>query len=429
MRSLPLKRLSLATALCGSLALLGCSSVPREEDVPQAPQPQQEHVSKTVSDPVAEVLQSVSEPVRARDFSAGNLRLRQASFSQLPDAEPADWKHALEAFRVSCASMGSREPWREVCLNAQKVPKGLEQAFFEGNFDLWQITVRQADGRYVDRGLMTGYYEPQLRASRRRHGVYQYPIYGVPDDLVSVELSSQYPQLKGLRLRGKLQGRKIVPYDERSGIVRRKDLLETSVLCWAEDPVEVFFLQIQGSGRILLDTGESIRLGYADQNGHPYRSLGGWLMKHAGLKREQMSMQRIKQWAKDNPNRRQELLNANPNFVFFRERTGHGEDLGPIGAQGLPLTPLASVAVDRRYWKLGVPFFTDVSQGSPAMRFARPVIAQDTGSAIKGVIRFDYFWGAGESAGAVAGRQKSDAKAWVMVPRGKSPAVVLSSGS
>ena len=316
--------------------------------------------------------------------------------------------------------------WREACRNVQGMPQGLGRAFFEGNFEIWQVLAKDSQrGVFTDKGLMTGYFEPILRASRVRHGIYQYPIYGVPDDLISVELDSIHPQLKGLRLRGKLQGRKLVPYDDRKGIVARKDLEKKHVICWADDPVEAFFLQIQGSGRVLLDNGSLIRIGYADQNGHPYKSLGAWLIENAGLTREEMSMQRIKQWVRDNPQRRQELLNANPNFVFFAERVGYSDDQGPVGAQGVPLTPMASVAVDRRYWKLGVPFVTAASQSLPAMEFARPVIAQDTGGAIKGVLRFDYFWGLGNEAGNRAGGQKSDVSAWVMVPKGQSPAAIL----
>ena len=307
------------------------------------------------------------------------------------------------------------------------MPQGLARAFFEGNFELWKVSARDSQsGFFIDKGLMTGYFEPILRASRVRHGIYQYPIYGVPDDLITVELDSIHPQLKGLRLRGKLQGRKLVPYDDRKGIASRKDLKKKHVICWADDPVEAFFLQIQGSGRVLLDHGSLLRIGYADQTGHPYRSLGAWLIENAGLTRDEMSMQRIKQWVRDNPQRRQELLNANPNFVFFAERTGYSDDQGPVGAQGVPLTPLASVAVDRRYWKLGVPFVTAASQSMPAMQFVRPVIAQDTGGAIKGVLRFDYFWGLGNEAGNRAGSQKSDVSAWVMVPKGQSPAAVFS---
>lgn len=402
----------LTAALFCTLILFGCSTAPHQQNADIA---------------LGEV--QVAEVPQAQDFVAGNLRLRSARFSDLPPMRDADWDRAVKAFQVSCASMGNHMLWREVCRNVQDMPEGLGKAFFEGNFDLWQVAQQdEQTNRVTYTGLMTGYYEPILRASRFRHDVYQYPIYGVPDDLITVDLDSLYPQLKGLRLRGKLQGNKLVPYDDRNGIVQRQDLKEKSVICWADDPVEVFFLQIQGSGRILLDNGELIRVGYANQNGHPYRSLGAWLIENAGLTRNEMSMQRIKKWVQDNPQRQQELLNVNPNFVFFSERKGFADDQGPIGAQGVPIAPLASVAVDRRYWKLGVPFVTQVTQMNPPLEFVRPVIAQDTGGAIKGVLRFDYFWGLGNTAGIQAGAQKSQVAAWVMVPKGKSPASILSQG-
>jgi len=397
----------LTLALAGSLLLFGCSTAPQQETPPQK--------------------ETVPPTPESQDFVAGDVRLSPSQFADLPVTRDEDWEQALKAFQVSCTNMQHHSLWREACRNAQGMPQGLARAFFEGNFELWKVSARDSQsGFFIDKGLMTGYFEPILRASRVRHGIYQYPIYGVPDDLITVELDSIHPQLKGLRLRGKLQGRKLVPYDDRKGIATRKDLEKKHVICWADDPVEAFFLQIQGSGRVLLDNGSLLRIGYADQNGHPYRSLGAWLIENAGLTRDEMSMQRIKQWVRDNPQRRQELLNANPNFVFFAERTGYSDDQGPVGAQGVPLTPLASVAVDRRYWKLGVPFVTAASQSMPAMQFVRPVIAQDTGGAIKGVLRFDYFWGLGNEAGNRAGSQKSDVSAWVMVPKGQSPAAVFS---
>ncbi len=201
----------------------------------------------------------------------------------------------------------------------------------------------------------------------------------------------------------------------------RAGLMDRYVICWVDDPIEAFFLQIQGSGRIALDDGSVMRVGFADQNGHPYRAVAGWLVKNAGLSTSEMSMQRIKRWAKENPNRTQELLNANPNFVFFSERRGSSPEEGPLGAQEVPLTAEASVAVDRRYWPLGLPFVLDIEQASPRMKMARAVVAQDTGSAIRGVLRFDYFWGYGEQAGSRAGAQKSDVRAWILMPRGEDP--------
>lgn len=400
----------LTAALLGAALLTGCSTT-------------QPPLEAQTAD---ETARDATQPT---DFVAGTLRLRASAFDQLPATQDADWDRALKAFQTSCTSMGKHMLWREVCRNSTGMPEGLGRAFFEGNFNIWQVAERadQTQG-FSNTGLMTGYYEPILRASRKRHGIYRYPIYSVPEDLISVELASLYPQLKGLRLRGKLENGRLVPYEDRAGIAARADLKERSVICWADDPVEVFFLQIQGSGRVMLDDGTMIRVGYANQNGHPYRSLSGWLIENAGLTREEMSMQRIKRWVKDNPHRRAELLNANPNFVFFAERKGYGDDQGPIGAQSVPLTPLASVAVDKRYWKMGVPFVTQAEQDKPALAFARPVIAQDTGGAIRGVLRFDYFWGLGEAAGEAAGAQKSRALAWVLVPKGQSPAAVLSQG-
>lgn len=403
-------RLPAAFLVCLSV-LVGCSTPTQQQTEPE------------------QKAETVVEQPQSKDFTAGHIRLSPVRFSDLPVTSEQDWDRALTAFQVSCSAMSKYALWRTVCSNAQGMPQGLGRAFFEGNFEVWKVSERKNDAEnFSDKGLMTGYFEPILRASRHRHGIYQYPIYGVPDDLIIVELDSIHPQLKGLRLRGKLQGNKLVPYDDRKAISNRKDLQRNAVICWADDPVEVFFLQIQGSGRVLLDNGQLLRVGYADQNGHPYRSLGAWLIENAGLKREEMSMQRIKKWVQDNPQRRQELLNANPNFVFFAERKGYSDDQGPVGAQGVPLTPLASVAVDRRYWKLGVPFVTAAVQNMPALSFARPVIAQDTGGAIKGVLRFDYFWGLGNEAGARAGSQQSEASAWVLVPKGEHPAAVLSQG-
>ena len=164
-----------------------------------------------------------------------------------------------------------------------------------------------------------------------------------------------------------------------------------------------------------------IRVGYDDQNGHPYKAVGSWLVEKGYLKRHELSMQNIRAWAFQNPDKVDTLLNQNPSFVFFKPREADNADEGPIGAQGLPLTPKASVAVDRKYIPLGTPLLVSVSQSSPALEFVRPVVAQDTGGAIKGPIRFDYFWGFGDEAGSQAGRQKSSVSAWLLLPKGVRP--------
>ena len=352
-----------------------------------------------------------------------DVRFAQKTFEDIPFVADADWDNALTAFKISCSAMGQQPMWVDACSNAQFIVPGGAAEFFKTYFTPWRV-LATVDNQPAETGLMTGYYEPMLRGSRTKHGPYQYPIYGVPDDLIVVDLTELHPQLKGLRLRGKVVGRKLIPYDKRATIDKRKDL-QDKVLCWVNDPVEAFFLQIQGSGRVLLDDGTFMRVGYSDQNGHPYRALGGWLIRHAGLTRSEMSMQRIKRWVRENPSRRDELLNTNPNYVFFDERKGFSDEDGPLGAQGVPLTAGASVAVDRRYWKMGVPFVVDITQDNPEMAFTRPVIAQDSGGAIRGPIRFDYFWGYGDIAGSQAGRQKSTAKSWVLVPNGYRPQDVM----
>lgn len=365
----------------------------------------------------------------AYPLADGAVRFGKSSFAELPPVTDESWEAALAAFKLSCSKMGTGAMWLDACSNAQFVGEGRAREFFLTWFDLWRVaadtraTNASNNAGIVDTGLATGYYEPLLRGSRTRHGPYQHPIYRVPDDLIAVELDALYPQLKGLRLRGKLVGGKLVPYDSRAEIERRARLgqMQRYALCWVDDPVEAFFLQIQGSGRIALEDGTYMRVGFADQNGHPYKAVAKWLAENAGLSLSEMSMQRIKRWAKENPQRTQELLNANPNFVFFAERKGGDPELGPIGAQGVPLTAQASVAVDRRYWPLGLPFVIDVKQTRPAQAFTRAVVAQDTGSAIRGVLRFDYFWGFGEAAAGPAGAQKSAVRAWILMPKGEDP--------
>ena len=416
----------LSLTLLAAALLAGCSSAPKapEEAAGVTPDEGEVQMEKAAETPELVIDSGVVESaVTVKRAATSFARFESVPFTELPAARAEDWTNALKAFRTSCTAMGMKPLWLEACANAQLTSDEAAADFFARWFEAWKVTSLEDKARPSDTGLMTGYYEPMLHGSRMKHGDYQYPLYGVPDDLITVDLATLHPQLKGLRLRGKVVGNRLVPYDTRGQIEKRGDLAG-KVLCWVDDPVDAFFLQIQGSGRVLLEDGTFLRVGYADQNGHPYKAIGAWLVENAGLKREEMSMQRIRKWVRDNPQRTRELLDTNPNFVFFAERTGFADDEGPIGAQGVPITGGATVAVDRRYWQLGVPFLTDVSQAKPAMHFVRPVVAQDTGGAIRGVIRFDYFWGYGDIAGLQAGRQKSDARCWVLVPRGKTPADV-----
>jgi membrane-bound lytic murein transglycosylase A len=222
--------------------------------------------------------------------------------------------------------------------------------------------------------------------------------------------------VRNLRLRGRVEGRRLVPYLSRAEIESRG--VPAPVIAWTADPVELFFLQIQGSGQVRLENGERIRIGFADQNGHPYRSLGRWLIDRGELPLEQTSMQGIKAWASANPSKLQDALNANPSYVFFRELPAND---GPIGALGVALTPEYSLAVDRRYVPLGSPVYLATTFPLSEERLERMMAAQDTGGAIRGAVRADFYWGTGPEAGALAGRMRQQGRMWLLWPRGEPP--------
>ncbi len=336
-------------------------------------------------------------------------------FEALPQTIETDWSGAFSAFQTGCQTLEKTADWEGVCRAAQTTTLSPEE-FFRSEFDAYRVstTTGKTDG------LMTGYYEPLLSGSRTQHGPYQWPLYAVPDDFFSVNLQSLCPTCPNQVV--KLQGEQhtLRPYDDRAGIEARKDELKKHVLCYVNDPVDAFFLQIQGSGRVALDDGTLMRVGFADHNAHPYRSLGAHLRDTGELPPSKLSMQSIRAWARQHPDKVQAALNVNPRYVFFAER--HDDPtLGPIGAQGVPLTEKASVAVDRHRWKMGMVFFINAHQDEPFLHLAQPVVGQDTGRAIQGVIRFDYFWGFGDKAGSAAGRQKSRAQSWLLMPKGVPP--------
>ncbi len=347
-------------------------------------------------------------------------------FSMADEVAKQDWTVALKAFRISCRSIGKRIIWADVCSIANATPETQAENFFLANFTPWKIsriTIGTQTGTVYgssENGLMTGYYEPLLRVRKQKSATHSTPILATPDDLIIVDLASLYPKLKGMRLRGKVEGRKLIPYDDREHIVKRRDL-DKNAIAWSDDPVGVFFLQIQGSGRLEHPDGEVIRVGYDDQNGHPYRAVGSWLVEKGYLQKHQLSMQNIRKWAEQHPERVNELLDQNPSFVFFKTRKVVDPEEGPVGAQGLPLTPMGSVAVDRRELPMGVPLIVSAEQDNPELKFTRPVVAQDTGGAIRGPLRFDFFWGFGDEAGRSAGRQKSKSSAWLLLPKGVTP--------
>ncbi|MBS3936761.1 MAG: MltA domain-containing protein [Sulfuritalea sp.] len=342
--------------------------------------------------------------------------LAPAHWSDLPGWESEDHAAVLELFRAQCATLGKRTLWLSTCESAMKVSAGeTARQWFEANFRLWQLV--NPDGNRE--GLVTGYFEPVVRGSRTQKPPYVTPVFGPPDDLIVVDLAALHPELRHLRLRGRIEGRRLVPYFSRAEWAAEEERRAGRALLWLDDPVDFFFLQIQGSGQVALDDGSRIRIGYADQNGHPYRSIGRWLIDQGELKIHQASMQGIRAWAAAHPQRLAELLNANPSVVFFRELAVTGT--GPPGALGVPLTPERSIAIDPRHTPLGAPVWLATTWPNSEQTLARLMLAQDTGGAIRGPVRADFYWGTGTDAGALAGRMRQQGRMWVLLPRHHEP--------
>jgi membrane-bound lytic murein transglycosylase A len=359
------------------------------------------------------------------------LRLDAVQFGELQAWPQSDPRSALQAFVRSCAALAARSDdaplggvnyagtageWREVCRTAALVPvdePAAARRFFESEF----VPYRVAPAAGV--GLFTGYYEPQLRGSRTRQGAYQTPLYGVPADLVNVDLGLFRENLKGQRIVGRVMDGRLMPYPARADI--EGGALAAPIL-FVDDPIDAYFLQVQGSGRVRLDDGTIVRAVYAGQNGRPYISIGRILVQRGELTLETVSMQSIRAWMLAHPAQAQPLMNENPSFVFFAEQPIGDPALGAAGAQGVPLIPEASLAVDLTVHALGVPVWLettapDPDPAKPDRIFERLLVMQDTGGAIRGPVRGDIYWGYSADAGAIAGRMHSQGRMTVLLPR------------
>jgi membrane-bound lytic murein transglycosylase A len=326
---------------------------------------------------------------------------------------------AWPAWMQSCAALANKPLWQRVCaeanqLNSQTMNKPDTEAilsYFKQNFSVYKTT--NIDG--ADTGLITGYYEPVIKGSRIKSAKYSNPLYATPTDLVTVELDSLFPDLKYKRVRGRLVGNKLVPYYNRAEIEADNSPIKGREFIYIDDIIDVFFLQIQGSGLVQLDSGEQVHVGYADQNGHAYNSIGRLLIERGELTSANASMNGIKNWVKNNSSKLRELLNNNPSYVFFRELPPGLP--GPLGALGVPILAERAVAVDPKFVPLGAPVFLATTEPNSTKPLKRLMMAQDTGGAIKGGIRADFFWGAGADAGAKAGAMKQAGKIWVLLPK------------
>ncbi|HEX4917096.1 MAG TPA: MltA domain-containing protein [Limnobacter sp.] len=403
---LPFKQL--AKLVLTVTIVAGCASTPSKptSDCP-CPATKQETSNTKVAEPQALPLFAKSD------------------FNQLPGWAKANHMAYLEAFASQCSASSNALAKRkntpngllEACRKARQNLAGNAllpaQIWMEANFEVWQF--QQEDGR--KEGLLTGYYEPLLQGSRKPQGAYNVPLYGVPADLITVKLDEVYPELKGKRLRGRLQGDSLVPFFNRAEWERLGPDREKPIV-WVNDKLDAFLLQVQGSGRVKLTDGTTIRLSYAEQNGHPYKSIGKVLVDKGELTAEQATIPGIRSWVKANPSKLDALLNENPSVVFFKENAVLKPEDGPIGALGVPLTARLSLAIDRQRVPYGSMIWIESSDPVTQRTMEQGTLAQDTGGAIRGRVRADYFWGTGEEAGQAAGLTRQPLKMWLLWPKG-----------
>lgn len=348
------------------------------------------------------------------------------AFNDIPGWSEDKTADALQALRRSCGrllkapatrqmtdkSVGGRVgDWVPAC---RALPgDGLDDAQARRYFETWFQPYRVLLGGRGD-GLFTGYFEPGLRGSMARTERFHVPIYGRPSDLVLVTLGDWRENLRGERIAGRVINGRLKPYFSRAEIEIGALAKRADPLVWVDDVISAFFLHIQGSGRISLPDGGVMRVGYDGHNGHVYRAIGRDLIEEGAIPRDEISLQSIRAWLAANPERRTEMMNRNPSFIFFREIAGEG----PIGAQGVALTPGRSLAVDSKFLPLGAPVWLDADYkdeaGEPLRRL---MVAQDTGGAIRGAIRGDVFWGHGEVARALAGPMKAPGRIYLLLPR------------
>ena len=377
------------------------------------------------------VLAGCATPPRPAD----KLALAPVTFADLPGWSDDRVAQAIPALLRSCAVVAKRpadtaisasipeagraKDWQTVCGEAARLPANDDAAartFFTQRFRPYR-----AANNSEPNGLFTGYYEIELNGSRTKSARFPVPIYGLPKDLVTADLSEFDSSLSGKTIIGRVVGGKFHPYPDRAAIEAEGLGANAPVIAWVDDAVDAFFLHIQGSGVIKMANGESMRVGYAAKNGQPYRAVGRVLVDRNALAKDDVSMQSIRAWLAANPRDAQAVMAANPSYVFFRElpkpQGGVVRD-GPDGAQGVTLTAGRSLAVDRRFVPLGIPIWV-ASQNPdvPNTRTQRLVVAQDTGGAITGPVRGDVFWGTGHDAAERAGRMREFGNYYFLLPR------------
>ena len=344
------------------------------------------------------------------------------SFAEVDGWRADDQAAAFQTLLKSCRKIAAApdSPSAGACATAidlgarGELSRESARAFFEANYTPHRIVGAPKPG------LVTGYYEPEVEGAREKGGKFQVPVYGRPADLVVVKPDEMRARdsANGTLTAMRETSDGLVPYFTREEIDKGALQGRALEVLYLADPVELFFMQVQGSGRVRLRDGATVRLSYAGKNGYPYTSIGKRLIELGEGKPKTMSMQGIKEWLRADPERGKKLMWENRSYVFFRMLDGKEWEAGPIGAQGVALTPGRSLAVDASYHALGLPIFVEAPQlaGLDGAPFRRLMIAQDVGSAIKGPERGDIFWGSGDGAGAIAGTTLAPAQFIVLLP-------------
>ncbi len=327
------------------------------------------------------------------------------------DSVAEAWPGLIEQCRVM---VKKPSPWPVLCTEAMAIENPTDQTvrqFLQAHFTPYEVI--GTDG--LKEGLITGYYEPLLQGSEFPDQQFKYPVFAKPNDMLIVDLAGLYPDLKNKRIRGRVVDGRVVPYYDREEIDSIDSPLSGQELLWVDDPYQLFFLHIQGSGRVQMRDGRIAAVGYADQNGHPYRSIGKLLIERNELKREDVSLFTIRQWLLDNPDQAQALLNDNPSYVFFQRSDNPGNE-GPRGSLNVPLRAERAVAVDRSVIPLGSGVWLETTLPGEPAPWHRLMWAQDTGGAIKGAVRADVFFGRGERAERLAGTMKQSGRIIALFP-------------
>lgn len=363
--------------------------------------------------------------------SDNSISLKPATFNQLPAWRKAELGPSLETFKVSCQAFLKQRPekavgstllnleakdWQPICNAAMSINPS-DNTAAKHFFEQWFQPIKFVKKQRLNQGLFTGYYMPYLHGSLQKTEQYKVPLYAVPDDLITLNLSDFDSKIMHKSLSGRVVNKRLIPYYTREQISKGAIKDKATVLVWVDSQIDRLFLEIQGSGVVQLPDGQELVLGYAAQNGAPYTAIGKVLIERGALPKQGLSMQAIRDYLEAHPEEIKDVLNQNQSFVFFKQL----QNKDAYGAQGVALTPGYSLAVDRQWIPLGAPIWLSTSHPDAhhkqAIAMQRLMIAQDTGGAIKGAVRGDVYWGTGDDATYIAGHMQNPGYYWLLLPK------------